>query len=241
VDTRKAIIAGAVLAVVAAITYLAARSSMGPSDPAAMMASKDRVQQQKGVAALAKGLDSPEGIQRIVQAVTHKDPEVASRALRSVVAARTPGKPLPPPIMAAVEKATEDPRIKVKITSIQVLEAVTPAAPEDTRVPELVLKRFQSETAPLARAAAANALGKMLYWPALGPLIQAMEDESLEVRGAAGVAIVKILGTDVNFHAGDPPAKRAAAIAMVKNQARIQTPFHEDYIRRLRDRRRANQ
>jgi HEAT repeat protein len=108
-------------------------------------------------------------------------------------------------------------------------------------VPQFLLKRFVEETAPATRVAAANALGKMLYWPAMQPLIQALEDESREVRGAAGVAIVRILGTDVNFHADDPPAKRAACIAMIKNQAKIQTLFHQDFIRRLRERRRPNQ
>lgn len=239
-DSRKVILVGAALAVVAGVIYLVARSTTGTKDPAAMVASGDRTQQQKGVTALAKGMDSPAGVQRIVQAVQHKDPEVASRALRSIVAARNPNKPLPPPVMDAVQKAALDPRPQVKITSIRVLEAITLPAPEDTKVPEFVLKRFMEETSPAARAAAANALGKMLYWEAMEPLIKALEDESPEVRGAAGAAVKAILGTDVGYKAEGPPDQRAAAIVRFKNQARIQGPFHADYIRRLRERRKAN-
>lgn len=206
-----------------------------------MVASKDRAVQQKGVTALAKGMNSPEGVQRVVQAVKHKDPEIATRALRSVAAAaRIPDQPLPRPVLEAVEKATEDPRQQVKIASIQVLEAITPPMPEDTSVPEFVLKRFQSETAPLPRAAAANALGKMLYWPAMESLIAAMDDESVEVRGAAGTAVQSIVGLRYNFRADDPPEKRAPILAVIKAQWKIQLPFHLEYGKRLRAQRKAN-
>jgi HEAT repeat protein len=213
---------------------------MGPGGPAQMLASKDPIQQQKAVTALAEGLDSPAGVQRIVQAVRHKDPQVVRAALRSVVVARTPDRPLPPSVLEAVEKAAEDPRPQVKITSIQVLEAVTPAAPEDTRVPQFVLKRFLGEASPAARAAAANALGKMLYWPATEALIAAMEDENVEVRGAAAAAVQTILGLRFNFRANDPPDKRAAVLATIKAQWKVQLPFHLDYARRLRAQRKAN-
>ena len=240
-DTRKAIIAGAVLAAAAALVYLVARASIGPSDPTAMVASKDRAVQQKGVAALAKGLDSPEGAQRLIQAVKHKDPEIATRALRSVAAAaRTPDKPLPTPVLDAVENAAQDPRPQVKITSIQVLEAITPPLPDDTQVPEFVLKRFQVETSPLARAAAANALGKMLYWPAMESLVGALDDENVEVRGAAATAVQSIVGLRYDYHAEDPPDKRAAIVAVIKAQWKAQLPFHMEYAKRLKAQRRAN-
>jgi HEAT repeat protein len=112
--------------------------------------------------------------------------------------------------------------------------------PEDEAVPEFVLKRFQNETAPLARAAAANALGKMLYWPAMESLIAAMSDENIEVRGAAATAVQSIVGLRYDYHADDPPDKRAAILATIKAQWKIQLPFHLEYGKRLRAQRKAN-
>jgi HEAT repeat protein len=227
--------AGLVAAVAVAATWALTRRS----DPADSLRSNDPKRQQEAISALRADRDTPQGMQGLAQAVGHRDAAVACMALRAIAAGRDPSKPLEPEGLEVVRKAAADPRPQVRHTAIRVLEATTPPAPEDPTVPELLLKLFLTETSPQTRAAAANALGKLQYWPAVEPLLEALEDESVTVRGAAGAAIRKILGLDFGFRASDPPQKRAADAARIREHWKLQLPFHMDYVRRLRERRRA--
>jgi len=236
-DRRKAILIAAAVAIGAALVGVWALTRR--SDPAELLRSDSPAKRQQAIAVLRARRDTPDGLQGLARAAAHKDPGVARMALRTIAAGHGEDDPPGPEGLEIVKKATADPRPEVRSTAIRVLEATTPPAPEDPTVPQLLLERFAAETSPQPRAAAANALGKLQYWPAVEPLIEALEDDSVPVRGAAGAALRKILGLGFGFRAADPPRKRAAAVARIRQHWKLQLPFHADYVRRLRQRRKA--
>ena len=229
-----------VAAVASAGVLLGAWALLGRSDrPEDLLRSDSPARRREGISALRAKRDTPEGIRRLARAARSKKTAVACMALRAVAAGHRPDKPMKPQALEIVKKAAADPRPQVKHTSIRILEATTPPAPEDTAVPALLLDVFVKETAPQTRAPSANALGKLKYWPAMEPLLDALEDDSVVVRGAAGAAIREILGLDYGFRAGDPSSQRASVVARMKQQWRIQLPFYLDYVKRLRQARKA--
>ena len=66
------------------------------------------------------------------------------------------------------------------------------------------------------RAAAAEGLGKAMDVDSFPLLLDALEDDSLEVRRAADHAIEAIAGRDYFYEADDPPEKRAQAILAIR-------------------------
>ncbi len=66
------------------------------------------------------------------------------------------------------------------------------------------------------RAEAAEQLGAMKYADAGPAIIDAMSDESVLVRIAAGTAISTIMGMRFNFSARDPADKREEAISLTR-------------------------
>ena len=71
------------------------------------------------------------------------------------------------------------------------------------------------------------------------PLVNAMEDESADVRSAAGMAVRKTLGLDYGFRANDPPSKRQAVVARLRREWRSSKLYHEKYAKRVQQARKA--
>jgi len=80
--------------------------------------------------------------------------------------------------------------------------------------PAAELRRVLRESeSPKVRAAVIRGLGNLYDVDSLPELIDAMEDESVLVRGRAGVAVQRIVGLDAGFRAEDPEEKRGEAVA----------------------------
>ncbi len=210
-------------------------------DPEDLLTSDDADKQAQGMAALANQAGTTQGLERIAQTVRHKNTKVACRGLRALAASVEPNKQLPPEAVRIAESATRDPRPTVKVAAIQALEATTPPLPEDPTVPRIVLDTFVTAKTSETRAAAANALAKFQYWDAMEALLDAMENESPAVRGSAGMAVRQILGVDYGFRANDSPSKRQAVVARLRRDWKAQLPYHLDYVKRVREKRKAQQ
>jgi len=239
-NSRKVIVIVSTVAGVVVIA-LALWHFVFPSAPEVMLNSSNLSQQRDAVAELSASADSADGIERIAVAARHENPKVACGALRALVAGKAPGKPLPEPAVEVVETATRDSRPVVQLTAVQVLEATTPELPEDTTVPEIVLRTFKQAKTPDVRIASANALGKFQYWQAMEPLLDAMEDDSVEVRSAAGMAVRRILGLDYGFRANAMLADRQAVLARLRREWRSSRRYHEKYAERVQRARRGEQ
>jgi HEAT repeat protein len=233
--SRQLILIGAIAGagVLCLVGWLLTRGS----DPVALLSSPDPAQQSRAVANLSAAANTPAGLEQIAETLRQKDPAVACSGLRALAATVVPDRPLPPPAVKIAESAVQDKRPQVQVAAIQILEASTPPAPEDPAVPNIVLKAFLAEKAPETRAAAANALGKFQHWDAMEGLVEALEDESVEVRSSAGMAIRSILGLDYGFRAKAPLSQRQEAIARIRNGWRLQLIFHLDNVRRIREKR----
>lgn len=205
------------------------------------LSSSDPDARRRAVADLSGSADSEQGIERIAEAVRHEDPAVACGALRALAAGASEEKPLPPRAMEVAESAAADNRPAVGVAAIQVLEATTPPLPEDKTVPNIVLKTLRGAKSTQVKAAAANALGKFAHWEAVEALIDAMEDESPEVRGSANMALRKILGLDYGFRANAPLAQRKQIVSRLRSEWQAQRPFYDDYVRRVRTARKARE
>ncbi len=236
VNLQRVILVAVVLAVIGVGVGIIGWWAANRGDAVGMLSSGDPGQQNRAVANLSAAADTPGGLERIAETVRNKDPAVARSGLQAL-AATIADRPLPPEAVKIAESAVQDPRPAVQVAAIQILEASTPPAPENPAVPNIVLKAFLAEKAPETRAAAAEALGKFQHWDAMEGLVDALEDESLEVRNSAGMAIRRILGLDYGFRAKAPLADRQAAIARIRNGWRLQLPFHLDNVRRIREKR----
>jgi hypothetical protein len=236
-NLQRGILAAVVLAVIGVGVGIIGWWAANRGDAVGMLTSGDPGRQSRAVANLSASADTPDGLERIAETVRHKDQAVARSGLRALAATVVPDRPLPPQAVKIAESAVQDPRPAVQVAAIQILEASTPPAPEDPAVPNIVLKAFLTEKAPETRAVAANALGKFQHWDAMEGLVEALEDESVEVRNSAGMAIRRILGLDYGFRAKAPPAERQAAIARIRNGWKLQLIFHLDNVRRIREKR----
>jgi hypothetical protein len=77
---------------------------------------------------------------------------------------------------------------------------------------EHLQRTYRQSTSPKVRATSVLGLGAQRDYDSIGLLFEAAQDESPEVRRAAGVAIQKMIGADMGFRANDPPGKRAAIL-----------------------------
>jgi hypothetical protein len=236
-NLQRGILAAVVLAVIGVGVGIIGWWAANRGDAVGMLTSGDPGQQSRAVANLSASADTPAGLERIAETLRHKDQAVACSGLRALAATVEPDRPLPPPAVKVVESAVQDPRPAVQVAAIQILEASTPPAPEDPAVPNIVLQAFLAEKAPQTRAAAAEALGKFQHWQAMEGLVDALEDESVEVRNSAGMAIRRILGLDYGFRAKAPLEERQAAIARIRSGWKLQLIFHLDNVRRIREKR----
>jgi hypothetical protein len=102
-------------------------------------------------------------------------------------------------------------------------------APNDSMTNRQVSSRVRSERAhqleqaaldqarPLAqRAHAIQQLGVAEVRSSTPALIACLRDQKLVIRGRAGTALQRVLGTDFGFRAGDPPDRRKGAIAAIE-------------------------
>ena len=87
------------------------------------------------------------------------------------------------------------------------------------------------------RAAAARSLGRLNVFEAMPALIEALDDASPAVRARANTAIMRIMEINLRFRANDPPKKRQAAIARIRNLYPKMAKKHA-YIKRCRAERR---
>jgi len=236
-NLQRGILAAVVLAVIGVGVGIIGWWAANRGDAVGMLTSGDPGQQSRAVANLSASADTPAGLERIAETLRHKDQAVACSGLRALAATVEPDRPLPPPAVKVVESAVQDPRPAVQVAAIQILEASTPPAPEDPAVPNIVLQAFLAEKAPQTRAAAAEALGKFQHWDAMAGLVDALEDESVEVRNSAGMAVRRILGLDYGFRAKAPLEERQAAIARIRSGWKLQLIFHLDNVRRIREKR----
>lgn len=208
----------------------------GP-DPLTQLTSADPAQQSRAVADLSASAETPAGLERIAETLRNKDAAVACAGLQALAATVQTDKPLPPEAAKIAKSAVQDKRPPVQVAAIQILEASTPPAPEDPTVPNIVLNAFLAEKAPETRAAAAEALGKFQHWQAMEGLVEALEDDSVEVRSSAGMAIRNILGLDYGFRANGPLSQRQEAVARIRNGWKLQLIFHLDNVKRIREKR----
>lgn len=77
---------------------------------------------------------------------------------------------------------------------------------------EHLQRTYRQSTEPKVRAASVLGLGAQRDYENIELLFEAAQDDSVEVRRNAGVALGKMLGVDMGFRANDPPEKRAAVL-----------------------------
>jgi len=75
---------------------------------------------------------------------------------------------------------------------------------------------YQQSDVPEVRAACIKGLGVLRDYDSMDVFFESLQDESPLVRGRAGVAMVRMLGRDYQFHANGSAADRARAIAGMK-------------------------
>lgn len=66
---------------------------------------------------------------------------------------------------------------------------------------------------PAIRSAVINGLGRLNDLSSMPELLDAMEDESPQVRGRAGAAVRRLAAMDFHFRAHGDPSERAKAVA----------------------------
>lgn len=198
-ERRTIVGAGIAIAAIAVVAYSLSRPPAGQPDSSTFWSEPNAGEKEDGKFAAAGLLQSPESIKRVARAVRHRDPAVACRALHAILAAWELDKaPLPPAVSDSLQLAMEgDSRPPVQAALIEILGATTPLGPDGqagAEAPKFLLDKLQGNAAPMVRAAAARALGKMRYHPALVPLVEAMDDKCPEVAGAAHEAVRAIVG-----------------------------------------------
>ncbi len=98
---------------------------------------------------------------------------------------------------------------------------------EEGDPPGILAVLTNPDEVPQVRAAAAEQLGEMRHIQAGAALLDAMSDPSALVRAAAGVAITKIMGIRVDFHARDSIARREAAVRRARNRWEMFQKYHK--------------
>lgn len=166
----------------------------GPKDPDA--ARIDRLRRNRDVAALAK------------EAARAKV-EVARRAVAAMARVGPQAAP-------QIRQAMNDPRAEVRESAVVALGRVSARVPLPVDMAALA-KTAREDGSLKVRAGAVTALGAIHAFEELETLLSAMQqDESLDVRRRAAAAVIRIIGVDVGFKAGDPPQKRQQAIERIR-------------------------
>lgn len=165
-----------------------------PEDPDA--ARIERLKVNRDVAALAKEAAGPKV-------------EVARRALEAMA-------DIGPAAAPQIRRVIKDPRPKVRESAVVVLGRVSARVPPPVDIEALADIAREDESSNV-RAAAVIALGAMHAFEELETLLSRMqEDESIDVQRRAAAAVIRIIGVDVGFKAGDSLQKRQEAIERIR-------------------------
>jgi HEAT repeat protein len=114
-----------------------------------------------------------------------------------------------PPEVLATESLGNGPLVVRERAAIELADYGERALPQLRQV-------FRESTVPEVRAAAILGISQAKDWQSVPELLNAMEDESLLVRGRAGAAVRDLIGADYHFRAEDPPEKRAAILSEIR-------------------------
>lgn len=210
VPTRLAVLILLVVVLAAGLVWRLTTAGDGsaasnePEDPDA--ARIERLKVNRDVAALAKEAAGPEVevARRALEAMAHIGPEAAPQ-IRQVI---------------------KDPRPEVRESAVVVLGRVSARVPPPVDI-EAMADIAREDESLKVRAAAVTALGAMHAFEEMETLLSRMQhDESVDVQRRAAAAVIRIIGEDVGFKAGDSPQKRQEAIGRIralwsKNGARI--------------------
>jgi len=99
------------------------------------------------------------------------------------------------------------------------------------------LRRVLGESrVPQVRAVCILALGAVRDYESMDLLLCALEDESLLVRGRAGVAVTRMIGRDYHFRPHESAERRAAVVKKIREYWQLMdgSPQLESYKERLR-------
>jgi HEAT repeat protein len=160
----------------------------GP-DPAAERIEKHR--REKNVKALAKEIGS-------------KKESTARRAVAALGRIGTEA-------MGHIKEAMADPRPRVRERAAQ---AFADAGRHDEAAP--LAKMVREDRSANVRAAAVSGLEHMFAFDQMDTIIAAMDDQDVAVRRRASAAARRFSGVVVGYKAEDPPDKRRAAIATLR-------------------------
>jgi len=112
-------------------------------------------------------------------------------------------------------------------------QAVTDLGRFDVKsVSETLVEVMESDSRAAIRTAAARALGRIEVWETMPNLIKALDDPALEVRQAANVAIVKIIGVDYGFRPDGGAAERRRFISGLLNNYEREHAAYLDWQKR---------
>ena len=75
---------------------------------------------------------------------------------------------------------------------------------------------FLESKNPAVRIAGMAGLAGIWDYECMPAMLDLLEDESAQIRGAAAVAIFKLIGTGRDFRADDPPEKRKKEVARIR-------------------------
>lgn len=165
-----------------------------PEDPDA--ARIERLKVSRDVAALAKEAAGPkvEVARRALEAMAHIGPEAAPQ----------------------IRRVIKDPRPEVRESAVVVLGRVSARVPPPVDIEAMadIAREDESEN---VRAAAVTALGAMRAFEEMETLLSRMQhDKSIDVQRRAAAAVIRIIGEDVGFKAGDSLQKRQEAIERIR-------------------------
>ena len=215
VPTRLAVLIGIGVVLAAGVVWrltTAGDGGGGRKDPD--VARIDRLRRNRDVAALAKEAAGPkvEVARRAVAAMAHVGPQAAPQ----------------------IRQAMNDPRAEVRQAAVVALGRVSARVPQPVDMAALA-KAARGDGAVKVRAGAVIALGAIHAFEELETLLSAMQkDKSLHVRRRAAAAVVRIIGVDVGFKAGDPPQKRRQAIERIRAVWRKDGPVIRQFYTAVR-------
>jgi HEAT repeat protein len=161
--------------------------------------------------AAIRGLEES-GSQRANKAISERvqdpEPKVAGRAVLAL------GNIGGPANITLLEKGLSDSRPAVREASAVALGRCDPQVPI---VAAGLIKLLNEDDTAAVRAAAATALGTRKVRDAVPALIEALSDESPDVRSRAGAAIQQISGRAFGFPVYAPPEAREVVIQNIED------------------------
>jgi HEAT repeat protein len=200
---RLMVVAGAAVVAAAILALTCGNFSANPAarvarpgDTKARLAAIDEIQRSPPAQAASA----------LAPLTTDPDTHVSVRAIEAL------GRMRRPEAVEPVKAALKDPRPETREASIIALGRLRPRD-----APETLVQALRTDAAPEVRAAAATALGINHTWDAIPDIIRALEDDSYSVRAGAAMAIRRMWQRDYFYRPDDPPQKRAASVARIRD------------------------